>query len=154
MLRKTANTATRLVTAIALSVALISCGQVPLEDVSSDPEYKSLIGTTFRTKVDMLLIGVTADPNYKKQIDYFVLVPEPGFAGPEVVRKEKLAKGYSIRIAQVLQSKLFFVPRVIYVVEMSGTKPEAPVRVTQTGSAKDANAGLDVSTFERALVNR
>lgn len=152
MLRKIASNATRWRRIVALgllSVALSSCGQIPLEDVSSHAEYKGVVGARFRTKVDLLLIGVTADQNYKKQIDYFVLVPEPGFSGPEVVRKEKLAKGSSFRIAQVLQSKLFFVPRVYYVVEVSGAKTEAPVRIKQTGSAQDGNAGLDASTFEK-----
>lgn len=154
MLIKIADNATRwrgtIVLGILSALALSSCGQVPLEDVSSHAEYKGVVGARFTTKVDLLLIGVTADQNYKKQIDYVVLVPEPGISGPEVVRKEKLAKGSSVRVAQVLRSKLFFVPRVYYVVEVAGAKmSEAPVRVKQTGSAQDGNAGLDASTFEK-----
>jgi hypothetical protein len=121
-----------------------------LEDVSAEAEYKQVIGAKFRSKQTLLLTGITGDQNYKKQIDYYVLVPEPGISGPEVVREEKLEKGASLRVTRVLQSKIFLLQRVRYVVELTEVKGlSAPVRVKVTGSPEDSNRGLDPSIFER-----
>lgn len=135
---------------ICLCSALISCGQVPLVDVSAHAEYKEVIDTTFGIKHNLLLIGVTADQNYKKQVDYIVLVTSPGFNGPEVVTTEQLSKGSFIRVVGVLQSKSIMVRRVYYVVVIADAKPRsAPIRIRQTGSVQDANRGLDPTVFEK-----
>src|SRR5688572_21937421 len=142
---------TTIITAFCIvGMTLSACGQVPLADVSAEPEYKQTIGARFKSKQTLLLIGVTGDQNYKKQIDYYVLVPEPGFSGPEVVRKEKMAKGASLKVTRVLQSKTVFAQRVYYVVEVTEAKGlSAPVRIKLTGSPQDGNRGLDPSSFEK-----
>jgi len=131
-------------------LAVASCGQVPLEDVSSVPPYSNVIGKTFTTKEDLLLIGVTVD-HQKRRVDYFVLVPSPGFANRWVVTKEQLDKHSVIRVARVLKSTIPFLSRVEYVVEMVEEKKskQAPIRVTQTGSNDDGNYGLDARIYEK-----
>ncbi len=134
---------------IVLSMAITSCGQVPLVDVSAHAEYKEVIGSKFGVKQDLQLIGVTADQNYKKQVDYIVLVSSPGFSGPEVVTMEHLSKGSLIQVVGVLQSTSILSPRVYYVVVIADAKPRsAPIRIRQTGSVQDSNRGLDPTIFQ------
>jgi hypothetical protein len=66
-------------------LASTSCSELAMEDVSSAPEYAAAVGSIFRTKEDVLAIGITTDKSYQKKIDYIVLVASPGFSGPEVV---------------------------------------------------------------------
>ncbi len=96
------------------------------------------------------LIGVTGDQNYKKKVDYFALVPSPGFSGPEVVSKESAPAGTVVKVVGVLRSRIPLIERLLYVVEISnGVTRSAPIRVHVTGSASDPNAGLDQTLFER-----
>ena len=138
-----------LVTVLAI-LALASCGEVPLEDVSSSAQYSKLIGRSFKTKEDLLLIGVTTD-NQRKRVDYFVLVTPPGFANRWVVTKEQLEKESVLRVVQVLKSTVPFISRVEYVVEIRNdrTSRQAPIRVRQTGPADDGNYGLDERIFKK-----
>jgi hypothetical protein len=128
-----------------LCSALASCGQLEFEDVSTDSRYSAAIGSVFSTKKDMWAIGVTADRNYKRQVDYIVLAPDPGFHGPEVVRKERVGKQSVFRVRSVLKGSTFGSSRVIYVVEdvHSVLSEKMPVQITVTGEVSDPNLGLD-----------
>jgi len=126
-----------------------------MEDVSSRPEYASVIGKTFKTRQDLMAIGVTVDPHYKKQVDYIWLFPKPGFATREVVTTEELSKGSTIRVVGVLQWKGIPFPfgsRGDYVVELIGDKKleaKAPIHVKRNGSVDDGNFGFDKENYEK-----
>lgn len=129
----------------------ISCGQVPMEDISLDPKYAGVIGQKFRTGEDLWAIGVTSDVNYAKKVAYIVLVPGVGFSGPEVVSRERIQEGFVICIVGVLRARSVLASNVEYVVEEVGTQrfKDSPIRVTQTGPVEDGNLGLNNSIFRR-----
>lgn len=133
------------------SFFMVSCVQTEMRDSSGDPKFRHIVGQTFRIKRDLLVIGVTAEKNYARQLDYLVLVPEPGFSGPEVVTKGRLGSDAVIRVDRVLTAKSSLVSRVIYVVQrVDIEKPfEAEARVLVTGEVSDGNYGLDRSIYER-----
>ena len=136
---------------LALSFTLGACGQVDMVDVSKDSKYKLAIGKQYRTKSDLLAIGVTADINYKKKVDYIVLVSEPGFSGPEVIFRDYFSKGKIIKVVKVLKSSSIFVSRVIYVVKVVGKNKYAgtEIRVKMIGEINDSNYGLGSLVYEK-----
>jgi len=123
-----------------------------MDDVSSRPEYASVVGKTFRTRQDLIAIGVTLDQHSKKQVDYIRLFPKPGFINRQVVTTEELSKGATIRVVGVLEWRgipLPFGSRGDYVVELMGKKFEAPIRVKRNGSVDDGNFGFDKEIYEK-----
>jgi hypothetical protein len=135
-----------------MSCVPMSCTPTPMEDVSSRPEYASVIGKTFKTTQDLMAIGVTLDEHYKKQVDWIVLFPKPGFAGRGVVTTEELSKGSTIRVVRVLEWRgvLFdFLSRGHYVVEVMGKKFNAPIHIKRNGPIDDGNFGLDKAIYDR-----
>ncbi|OFW27667.1 MAG: hypothetical protein A3H27_19260 [Acidobacteria bacterium RIFCSPLOWO2_02_FULL_59_13] len=109
-----------------------------------------MIGKTFKTREDLWAIGVTADKNYQKRVDYIVLVPGVGFSGPEVVTKEQVRKGAVFRVVRVLKASSFVSSKVVYVVQNIGTDKfkGVAIRVEQTGGINDRNFGLDELIYE------
>jgi hypothetical protein len=136
---------------VLAGLAFLLGGQVPMGDVTSAAEYKSVVGKRFRSQQELLAIGVTADRNYKKQVDYVVLTTPPGFSGPEVVTTDKVAKGTEVRVVRVLKSRVPLISRVEYVVEIAGDKKlkDMLVRLRQTGAVNDRNLGLDEALYAR-----
>lgn len=141
----------RIAIIVIFCVFIVSCEQIALEDYSSTPEYSDVIGMKFRVKEDLWAIGITANKNYKKRVDYIVLAPGVGFGGPEVVTKERVSKGIIIRIVGVQKARSPLLSQVIYVVEEIGSDKlkGAVVRVKPTGDVKDPNLGLDDSVYEK-----
>lgn len=131
--------------------SIVSCGQASLEDCSLEPQFSIAIGKSFSTKEDLLAFGITADANYKKRVDYIILIPEPGVSGPEVVTKEVLKKGTVVRVVRVLKTTGFALRKIIFIVEDVSTKKYEgiQIRVNQTGKIDDSNFGLDQAIFQK-----
>lgn len=140
----------KIVTIATCCLAITSCSQLAMEDVSSAAEYSRVIGKAFKTREDLWAIGVTADKNYQKRVDYIVLVPGVGFSGPEVVTKEQVRKGSVFRVVRVLKASSFVSSKVVYVVQNIGTDKfkGVAIRVEQTGGINDRNFGLDELIYE------
>lgn len=138
-------------TVVALiSLTMVACGEVTMDDYSSEPAYISIIGKKFRVKEDVWALGITSDKNYKNKRDYIVLVPGVGFSGPEVVSRDRLSKGSIVKVVRVFKAKSLFSSKVVYVVEeVSSNKFDGvEIRVTLVGSGDDSNFGLDSSIYK------
>lgn len=97
-----------------------------------------------------MAIGVSLDRDQKKQVDYILLFPKPGFTGPEVVRTEELGKGTILRVVGVSRARFLIFSEVRYVVELIGNKSfDAPIHIRITGSVDDSNCGLDQALYEK-----
>lgn len=133
-----------------LSILLSSCIQLSLEDVSNHPDYRRVLGKKFSLVEELWATGVTTDKNYKKQIDYIILVPGVGFFGPEVVIRDRLKKGTVIKIAKVLKSTSLFSNKIVYIVELPDKKySDFQVRIKVSGSIDAENYGLNSSIFSK-----
>lgn len=66
-------------------------------DASGDAGVRELVSTRRTTTTDLLLLGIDSYPSRRK-IAYYVLVPSPGFDGPEVLSRAVLPKGTQIHI--------------------------------------------------------
>lgn len=140
----------RIVGIVTCSLALSSC-VLPTEDISSNPEYANIIGKKIRNKTELWGIGVTADQNYRKQIDYIMLVPGVGFAGPEVIIRDKVKVGSVFGITGVLETKSIINSTKYYLVKEVGTNAykNIPIRIMITGVVNDDNYGLDKLVYEK-----
>ena len=136
--------------AVFTCLTTVSCGQVTMRDSSLEPSYTAIIGKKFRVKEDLWALGITTDKNYKKRLDYIVLVPGVGFSGPEVVSRDRLSKDSIIKIVRVLTAKSLISSKVVYIVEEvdSNKFKDAEIRVKLVGSSDDLNLGLDKLVYE------
>lgn len=141
----------RITALVICCFATVSCGEITMEDISSNPEYATIIGKKIRAKTELWATGVTLDQNYKKQIDCIVLVPGVGFTGPEVISRGRVKTGSVFGIAGVLKTKSIINPTKYYLVKEVGsnTYKDIPMWVMIPGAIKDGNYGLNESVYEK-----
>jgi hypothetical protein len=115
----------------------------PLKDISTDSQYAPAIGKRFSASSRLLAISVTLDRNYANHVDYALLIPPPGFKGPEVLSIEELPEGTAFEVIGIMKSA-----SILYKVEVVGRAHGiAPVVVRKTGAIEDGNYGLDKTAF-------
>lgn len=66
-------------------------------DVSEETGIREMVSTRRATTDDLLILGIDSYPS-KKRIEYYVLVPSPGFDGPEVLSRSVLPRGTKLYI--------------------------------------------------------
>ena len=138
----------KIAVAVFLCLCLASCVQISMVDVSSTPEYLSVVGKQFRAKEDLWAFGIMSEIDYPKKVDYIVLMNFK-IAGREVVTEERLNRGFIFRVVRVLKAKSSLLSRMRYIVEIvdSNKFKGNEVRVRLTGGFNDGNYGLDKSVY-------
>ena len=133
-----------------ICAVLAACLQVEMRDVTSDPKYSTLVGERLRLRQEAWATAISTDANYAPKVDYVVLVPGPGFTGPEVVSRTKIEIGAEFRILRILRSTRLAASRTAYVVEPVGQSSDdhREMRVAVTSDVEEPNLGLDVNVFE------
>ena len=68
------------------------CGcRLEYKDISEDPEYVSLIGTSYSLTTNMYIYGVDLPPEYGKGIDVYIIKPmDIKITGREIITEEIL----------------------------------------------------------------
>lgn len=129
----------------------VACDVLQTDDHSSAPEYAEVIGREFLVREDLWATGITTDRNYKKRLDYVVLVPGVGFIGPEVVSRERFEKGSIIRVVGVRKTGAYFFAEIAYVVQELGRDrfKDTVMTVTVSKRTDDRNFGLDEAIYEQ-----
>jgi hypothetical protein len=100
-------------------------------DVSEDTEFRSIIGLELVLVEPLVLCGITLDTNYEKVIDYYEVVPKPGWGSLEVLSKITFPVGSKLKIERVVKSG-GFLPGLykIELVIVDGPKlKEVPIRM-------------------------
>jgi len=143
----------KVIAIILICIALASCDQVSMDDVSANPKYSKVVGKEFRVKEDLWVLGITTDLNYQDRIDYLILVPGVGFSGPEVVVSERLYSGSTFKITRVLKARSPLFSRMTYVVEEVGSNRfrDHELRVDLVGDMNNQNCGLDEAVYSAEL---
>ena len=120
---------------IALGVLLLpACTFAPatFEDVSSDPQYQSLVSAHMRSNAELLIYGVTVDPNYAEVLAFYSVTAPPGVSGPEILSSSTIPAGTLMEVVGVEQcTNCPFDDRVEVVVRLIGTNDYsgAPIRM-------------------------
>jgi hypothetical protein len=135
---------------IAVLVFLVGCSPVKYSDVSSDQKFKNLIGVEITTRKELLAFGVTFDANYKKNVDYVFILPIPGISGPEVVFKEVVAKGSTLKVEGVLEQNNLFGNRYLYKINILNTDflSEYTVVLKMSKSTNTENMGVSSELYK------
>ncbi|WP_027950616.1 hypothetical protein [Haliea salexigens] len=139
-------------TILALLVVVIAGCNQKFEDISSSPEFRSMIGTKYVVKKALLIHGVTPDIG-QEHVQYFAITRTPGMGGPEVLSSEPLVVGSVVLVTKVERCSncLFGSPIHIVVELIAGTlSPQVPVRIYQLRSIKEnGDVFLTSEYFER-----
>ncbi len=119
-----------------LMLLFVGCSSAKYDDVSNSDEFSYLIDQKFMTLDELLIIGVTSDANYEKRIDYYSVIPKPGFDGPEVVTRNVLPAGTLIQIRKVMRCANCMSQKIYFIIEsMSDQKYRAAViRLSDIGA--------------------
>jgi hypothetical protein len=88
---------------VLITFLLSSCLITEWEDVSTENQYKSIIGTQLTTKVKFIIHGVTMEPNYEEILHHYALMEAPGFSGPEVLSREEIPIGTKFNLVKVIR---------------------------------------------------
>jgi hypothetical protein len=134
-----------------VSVFLLQgCVSQKYKDVSDEEQYKALLGMEFKSKIELLGIGITFDANYNQEVDYIFIMPKPGVTGPEVVFKKRLAKGVNFKLVGVLESDGLFNNRIFYVIKFIDNKffSKYTVIVKVFDDISNQNKGLSEDRFD------
>lgn len=87
-----------------LLLVLTGC-VLKFEDVSQEPEYAPYINSSYSLNANMLIYGVNLPPGYGEDINVYTITPDiPGMTGPEIITKERLSSGTTLRIQSVRRS--------------------------------------------------
>lgn len=122
--------------ALMAMLLLAGCYMVSYEDVSRDPKYASHVGVEYRTTADMTVYRVSMDQNYGPSPSVYMIVPPPGFDGPEVISTARFPEGSTVKILTIQRCTDCFLdiePRV-----------HATVRVTSTTQFDDLEVEADL----------
>lgn len=144
------NYLNQLIVIIICSFGIVSC-VLSTEDISSNPEFANIIGKIIKTKTELWATGITLDQNYQNKIDVIMLVPSPGFTGPEVVTRNQIKTGLIFEIIGVLKTNSVINPTKYYLVKEinSNTYKNHPVWIMITDNVQNDNFGLDKSIYEK-----
>ena len=85
----------KLLLAVTVTFSIFACSQMQSEyvDVGDQEPYVNVVGESYETLRDLQIIGVTSDPDYKGGIDFYLVLPNPGTSGPEVLLRKRLPTG-------------------------------------------------------------
>lgn len=75
-------------------MSVSGCGLLAAKyvDISGEEGIREMVSTRRMTTTDLLLLGIDSYPS-KKKIEYYMLVPPPGFDGSEVLSRSLLPQG-------------------------------------------------------------
>lgn len=77
---------------ITMSVSGCDLLSAKYVDISGEAGIREIVSTSRITTTDLLLLGIDSYPS-KKKTEYYMLVPPPGFDGPEVLSRSLLPQG-------------------------------------------------------------
>jgi|TARA_B110000902_G_scaffold265956_1_gene351920 hypothetical protein len=131
-----------------LATFTVGCVENDYSDISQTSEYQSLIGKNFTLMENVWATGITTDQNYKGEASHIVLVPEPGFEGPEVVFRNLIEKGDQISVTKVLLRKSLLKNSIYYELSFnSGKRFDIPVLVKMTETIDTSSYGLNSDVY-------
>lgn len=95
---------------VFLSSCISLCGcKLKYEDISKDPEYASLLNTSYSLTANMLIYGVDLPPGYGRGIDIYTIKPKGiKITGREIITEEILEIGTVIVVQGVRRSTNHF----------------------------------------------
>ena len=119
----------RVFISILLTISLTGCLITEWEDVSTEQEFTSIIGTQLKTKVKFIIHVVTMEPNYEPILHHYSLMEAPGFSGPEVLSRQEVPIGTKFNLVKVIRciDCTFKKERIVVEFISNGHYQDAPI---------------------------
>lgn len=100
-------------------------------DINEEAGIREIVSTSRTTTSDLLLLGIDSYPSQKK-IKSYVLVPPPGFDGPEVLSRSVLPKGTVIHFTGARRCVNCYPKSVELSLKADGFAEEEPIYINMT----------------------
>lgn len=117
-----------LVVASILLGLFAGCSDVVLTDVSTDPDYRDLVGDEFEIVGAVDLYGIRQ--HSKAPVEYRTLIPPPGIGGYEVASRHPLEIGTRITVAKVMRTTRWLDCGTAFIVSIEGEPTDPGVDTT------------------------
>jgi hypothetical protein len=133
---------------VTMSV-ITGCEPKKYADVTGQEPYASIVGYKFKSKIELLALGITLDQNYKGDADYILLMARPGVSGPQVKFRQTLLKGIEFTVVGVLKSDWIRGGRILYQVESQQnlSLEKHPMLIKVFDDINSSNRGLSTEEF-------
>jgi hypothetical protein len=137
-----------LLTVVAITACLPAANY---EDVSHKAPYDLLVGAKYRTRLPLVILGITDDRNYKPPIDYYYISETRSLSDPEILERATLMADSVVEVARVLRCTncpFEEVLRIEVTISSSDAYRGKPVFVVNVGKLLDigANKGVTLNT--------
>ncbi|MDD5703931.1 MAG: hypothetical protein PHU23_18005 [Dehalococcoidales bacterium] len=84
-----------------LLLAMVGCKSKEFRDVSAEASLSHFIGTTYKSKRELVICSIAKDIGYPKIADYYTVMEPPGIGGPEVLSLQVLPADTLMKIIRV-----------------------------------------------------
>lgn len=98
-------------------------------DASGEEGIREVVSTSQTTKTDLLFLGIDSYPSRKK-VAYYMLVPSPGFDGPEVLSRSILPQGTKLHFIGAQRCKNCSPQNVRFSVNADGFVKKEPIYIS------------------------
>ncbi|WP_156812176.1 hypothetical protein [Idiomarina xiamenensis] len=132
---------------LLLLINLTSCST---EEYKESLDSERFYGKEITLKSDIIAHGITLSTNYSGDVDYVVLMPEPGFNGPEVKFRKLIRSGVDFIITGKYFKKSMFGYDYYFLVT---SRNEIGINnwkifIKYEKNRENKNLGLDISTYK------
>jgi hypothetical protein len=86
-----------------VTALVVGCASAKYEELSDLHPYSDLIGTRYRVRRDLRLLGITRDLSDRPRTDYYKIEGPPGTGGPEVVERRVLRAGALLKVVKIMR---------------------------------------------------
>ena len=135
---------------------IAACGlRITYEDVSSKPQYKAIVGNTYKVVGMVEAYGIRE--HSKAAVDYVVFQPPPGFKGSEVGFRITIKEGSVFKVRKVLLTNRVFDPPLTLDVEYLGDDlpPDLPVLIDlMLGNEGEAELSLNPKIYQKVVISK
>ena len=116
---------------LALSLVILTACKAVYKDVSSEPQYKSLLNNKYVLLEEMCISGVNLPPGYWKDINIYSIDPlSRNWTGPELISRSNLKKGTELTILRIEECRNCFDERIDAVVHVEPFVKAVDVPIT------------------------
>lgn len=92
----------RTLAVLVIAALSTACGVAKFQDVSQEPEFRSIVGNSYTTLKKMNLSGVNLPPGYGRSIDiFYVERTSPSWSGPELILRKSICPGLVVTVIAV-----------------------------------------------------
>lgn len=135
---------------VAMAVGALAGCDERFAEVSSDPQYRQMVGTRYEVVGALVAYGIRE--HSKAAVRYITLIPPPGIAGSEVGFNLPIKPGSRVTVLKVLKSNRWPDPDLTLEIQLTGT--QMPVDAVVRIDLFRGNEGKDGAQLNPLIYHR